>query len=555
MAWARRNGPSLGLGIALIASAALLITLSWDYTFFQDIWAMLLERPEAVTADSLLVPHNEHLVVFQVALTKLLIEVFGSTSAHPEMLMMVFTLLLAAVLFFAYVRRRVGPWPALLATIWLLFLGSGWPVLLWPFEIEFTAPIAAGIGMLLMLDREDRRGDIWACLLLIVGIGFGSLGVSFAAAALVDVFLKRKRRGWRRLWVAVIPVLLYGAWYLGWGQDAQRHMTLENVLNSPEYVLDGFAVAVGSLAGLGSSGAGAPPGEPEWGRPLLIALIALAILGIRRRGIPETFWPVGAAALSYWFLAAFNYIPGREAATNRYIYAAAVFVLLLAAELLRGVRFSAKALAIGAVVVLIALLPNLEQMRDGANWLEEQSVLTRANTAAIEIASRTVDPAFRLAPEISGTGSLISVSAGPYLEFTKKHGSPAYSVEELAEAPQVGRKYADIVLSQALPLSTEVRPGEFSAGGGEGCATQDAGTVTPTSEVELGPGITRIEVAPGADAGFSLRRFSEGEYPVVTEGAPGDSTTLLRIPRDRADTPWYLHVEASQLVRVCPAGS
>lgn len=552
MAWARRNAPSLGLAIALATSAALLIALSWDYTFFQDIWAMLLERPEEVSADSLLTPHNEHLVVFQVALEKLLIELFGATSAHPEMLVMVFTLLLAATLLFVYVRRRVGPWPALLAAVWLLFLGSGWPVLLWPFEIEFTAPIAAGIGMLLMLDREDRKGDVWACLLLIVGIGFGSLGVSFAAAALVDVFLKRKRRGWGRLWVGAIPLLLYGSWYLDWGQEAERHMTLENVLSSPEYVLDGFATAVGSLAGLGSSGAGVPPGQPEWGRPLLIVLIALAILGIRRRGIPETFWPVAAAALSYWALAAFNYIPGREAATNRYVYAAAVFVLLLAAELLRGVRFSAKALVIGAVLVLIALLPNLAQLKEGADWLEEQSILTRANTAAIEIASRTVDPEFRLAPEIAGTGSLINISAGAYLEFKEKHGSPAYTVAELAEAPEVGRRQADIVLAQALPLSTEITPESFLAGrGAENCieVPPDGG---PLEGIPLSPGVTRLEVSPGSGASFKLRRFAQAEFPVPTEAAPGESTTLLSIPRDHAPQQrWHLLVESQQLVRVC----
>jgi hypothetical protein len=553
MAWARRNGPYLGLGIALAAAAALLITLTWDYTFFQDTWAVLLDRQD-FSVDSFLQPHNEHLVVFQVAVEKLFVEIFGMTTARPEMLFLIAALLTAGALMFVYVRRRVGPWPALFAAILLLFLGSGWPVLLWPFEIEFAAPIAAGIGMLLLLEREDRIGDLWACLLLIVGIGFGSLGISFAAAALVDVFLKRRTRGWGRLWVAAVPLLLYGAWYLGWGHEAERHMTFENVLNSPHYVFDGFATAVGSLAGLSTTPV-TSPGEPEWGRPLLIALIALAVYGQwRRPGVSPTFWPLAAAALSYWALAAFNFIPGREAASTRYVYAGAAFVLLLAAELLRGVRFSPRALWIGAALTLVAVLPNLAQLKDGADWLEEQSVLTRADTGALEISRRTVPPSFGLGPELAGTSSLFIVTAGKYFEAVDEHGSPAYSPEELAEAPEGGRRWADVVLSQALPLSTEIEPGGFDPEGGAGsCTTVSPAVPAPAEGIALPAGATRIEVAPGPDANFKLRRFAAAEFPVPTEAVPGESTALLRIPRDRAPArQWHLQVEAQQPVRICP---
>ena len=69
--------------------------------------------------------------------------------------------------------------------------------------------------------------------------------------------------------------------------------------------------------------------------------------------------------------------------------------------------------------------------------------------------------------------------------------------------------------------------------------------------MQLAPGLTRIEVAPGPHADFSLRRFARGGYPVATEGAPGQSTTLLRIPRDRAPQPWFLQVSAIQQTRVC----
>ena len=66
-----------------------------------------------------------------------------------------------------------------------------------------------------------------------------------------------------------------------------------------------------------------------------------------------------------------------------------------------------------------------------------------------------------------------------------------------------------------------------------------------------GPGLNTIELAPGPHADFSLRRFASGEYPVETEGADGNSVTLLRVPRDASHQPWFLHIDATQSARVC----
>jgi hypothetical protein len=548
----RRNAPTVLLGAALLASALLVCALCWNLTFFQDTWAFLLDRQD-FSADSFFAPHNEHIVVLPVVITKLLLEVFGMTSGRPEMFAMTLTLLASGALLFFYVRRRVGPWPALMAASLLLFLGSAWPVLLWPFENEFTGAVMSGLAMLLLLDRNDRRGDIWACVALTVSVLFGSLGLSFAAAALVDVFLKRRSRGWRRAYIALVPLFLYVVWYLGWGHDAEHHLTLHNVLLSPAYAFEGFASALGALAGLSHYPVN-DPGTPDWGRPLLIGAIALVALGQRRKpGFSPGFWVVAAAGVSYWLLAAFNYIPGREAASTRYIYAGAVFILLMAVELLRGVRFSRNGLLIAGVLTICAIAPNVAQMKEGSDWLKGQTELTRADIGAMEIARRTVDPSFFLGSvETTGTASLLIVEAGKYFEAMDRWGSPAFTPAELASAPQPGRHYADLVLSQALPLSTETRLGVYDRGtSAENCVVLPEARTTPTTEVELAPGVTRIEVAPGPDAGFSLRRFASGEYPVVTEGAAGDSTTLLTIPRDNAPQPWFLHVEASQTARVC----
>jgi hypothetical protein len=544
-----RNAPNLLLGVVLAAAAAMTLALTWEMTFFQDTWAFLINRRE-LTADTLLTPHNEHIVFFPVLIENLLLRVFGMSSAAPEYVLLTLFLLATATLLYVYVRRRVGPWLALFATVLLLCLGPAWEVLLWPFEITFLGPILFGLAMLLALERGDRRGDVAACVFLICAIGFSGLGICFIAAAAVAVAMGPRQAWFSRAYIFVIPLLLYGAWYLGYGDEAESHLSLANMLASPRFVIDSVASSLGSMAGLGTPVGQAP--DPSWGRALLVGLAL--VLGLRqlrlRPRIHPGLWPVLAAALANWFLTAFNAFPGRDPMSSRYQYAGAVFILLILANLLKDVRPSRNVLIAGAVATALAVGPNLVILKDGRDLLEPQSVLTQADTAAIEIASRTVAPEFQLSQEVAGTPSLPNVYAGAYLEAVEEYGSPAYTPAELLAAPEAGRKQADIVLSQALPLSTVTELGAFEPGGGGEACVVPGGATGP--EVPLSPGLTRIEVAPGPPAEFRLRRFAvAGEHPVTTEGAPGDSVTVLRVPRDRARQPWFLLVEASQPARVC----
>lgn len=549
MAWPTRNAPVVLLGFALLASTVLVLMLQSDLTFFQDTWAFLMRRQE-FTADAFLDPHNEHIVVIPVAIEMLLVALFGMTSAGPEQVLLALLLAATAALLFVYVRRRIGPWPALYAAVLLLFVGPAWQVLLWPFEVGFVGSVCFGIATLLALDRGDGRGDRIACACLVVAVGFSSLGVAFAAAAAVDVLQRRRSHGLTRAYVAAVPALLFAVWWLGWGHTAEGHVSLDNVLAAPAYVFEGVATSLESLLGLSTIGADGI-GEPIWGRPLLIAAIAAVIVAqIRRPGFSPRLWPAAAAMATSWFLTAFNFVPGREAHSSRYMYAGAAFVLLVAADLLRGTRFGRRGLVFGAVVTIAAVGPNLVALRDGKDSFYEQTVLTRSDLAAIEIAHRTVDPLFTLIPETAGTPSLIDIQADRYLTAVREHGSPAYTPAELATAPAAGRRQADIVLSRALPLSTETIVGGAGAGppGGECVAVAGGGGGEPG--VTLGPGVTRIEVPAGGDAKFTLGRFAAG-YPVTTEGAPGNSTTLLEIPADAVERPWRLRVEAAQRVAVC----
>jgi hypothetical protein len=548
-AWAVRNGPVLGLALVLVAAATLLLALTSGLTFYQDTWAFLVDR-RSFGVDSVLEPHNEHIVVIPVILQQLMLAAFGMTSALPEYILLTVMLCITSVLLFVYVRRRLSPWLALIFAALLIFVGPAWETLLWPFEICFVGSMMFGIATLLALERGDRRGDVAATIFLVVSLGFNSLGLAFVVAAAVDIFQNPRGRRLGRAYVAAVPLLLFAAWYLAFGRKAGSELSLQNVLELPRYVLDSIGASLEALLGLSDSRAGSPA-PFEWGRLLVLAFIGLVAFGQwRKPGFSAQLWPVAAAAATYWVLAGLNHSAAREPTSSRYLYASGAMMLLIAANLLVGVRFGRRGLLICGAVAVAAIASNLVILKDGNNYLENQTVLTKANLGAMEIARQTIDPHFVPSPETSGTGSLVNVEAAKYFPAIDEFGSPAYTPSELAEAPAPGPYYADVILSEALPLTALTRPGGYAAGSAD-CVTLPAGSATPTSETRLAPGLTIIEVGPGPPAAISLRRFAQGEYPATAASAPGNSTTELNIPADIAPQPWYLHLEASQRARVC----
>ncbi len=158
-------------GTLLFAAAVLIaggVLLNWlsELTFWRDEWAFILNR-RGSGLDTYLDPYVEQLVAIPIAIYKLLIAVFGLESPIPFQVASTLVFLTSIVALFVYVRRRVGEWLALAAALPILFLGPSWDDLLFPFQIAFFAPVACGLGALLALDREDRRGDVIACALLV----------------------------------------------------------------------------------------------------------------------------------------------------------------------------------------------------------------------------------------------------------------------------------------------------------------------------------------------------------------------------------------------------
>jgi hypothetical protein len=542
-----RNTPQILLLALMFVAAVVTLILVRHLTFFADSWEFLMNRRH-LTVHAVFEPHNEHIVVLPVLITQLFLRVFGMTSAMPEYVLLTIFCVATAGLVFEYVRRRIGPWPALFAAALLLFLGPAFEVLLWTFEISYVGSMFFGLLMLLALEERTRRADIVACVALILCFSFSSLGIAFAVAGITSI-LVAPRETWRpRAFAVVIPIVLYGLWWIGWGHNAETHLTIQNIAASPTYVVEAAAVGVGALTGLGTNPSSFVV-EPIWGRIFLVALVVGFIVLIRnRKRVDPVIWPIAVAAVFNWFLTAFNYIPGRDADVSRYQYLSAVLILLLVASLLRGTRISKRWLVVGGVLTALAILPNLAVLHKGREYLASETILTRSDTAALEIARPTVIPNFGFPPEVTGTGALINITAGQYFEAVDEFGSPAYSQAELETAQPQGRRQADIVLSHALPITAETEVGvEGDAGG---CIA--AGGAAGAAEVPLAGEEVFIEVPPGTEAQPQLRRFSEvGEFPVSLAKIPAESVMKVHIPADESKLPWNLHITSSRQVQVC----
>jgi hypothetical protein len=546
----------LCLAVLTAASWAVLLVLQSHLIFRLDEWNFLLRRLDWGVEDFLR-PHNVHIALAPVSVYKLLLATFGMDSAFPFQVVATLVFLISGVLLFVYLRRRVGDWPALLGSALILFLGAAYIDLLWPFQIGFSGSIAAGLGALLALDRDDQVGDRIACALLAVSISFSELGVPFVAGALVIVLVGE--RPWiRRLYLAFVPLALYAGWWLGWGHTAKSAFSMDNVLDSPVFVFDAASQTTASLLGLATplTGSGTRTGSLtvglNWGRILLVVEIGLGAWRFRRLGrVPLPFWVAVAMGASFWFLTAFNAeaaLQEREPTASRYQYPGAVFLLLIAAEIIRGMRVSKRGLVLGSAVTAAAVLSGLWFLHLGySNNLKPRSDALRAELAAVEIARDRVQPGLVVPAAFNPI-----VSAVSYLDAADANGSPAYSGSELASSSQAARVSADNLLVQILGIKLGRDHASSSGAGSQSATSCRTVAATPTGVTGLAfqPGQVTLRPRPGASAEVLLGRFADG-FPVHLGTLAHGRPSAMKLPADRSPHFWRLGLQGDGKVTVC----
>jgi hypothetical protein len=525
-------------GAAMLVSGVLLLHWMGRLTFWRDEWDFLLHR-RSWSPNTFLDPFVEQLLAIPTLIYRVLVTTFGMDSPLPFQVTAVLLFLLSVGVLFIYVRRRAGEWLALAAILPILFLGPSWDDLLFPFQMALFGSVACGIGALLALERRDRAGDLAAMALLMVALLFFDLGVPFVAAATVELALGRDR--WRRAYVVVVPTVMWLLWYAGWGHNADTFISFHNAANAPNYVLDGLASSLATLVGLGLALGDYQTGPLDWGRPLLVLALILAGWRLHQLGRPSgRLLGVLVLLLGFWSLTALNTSPLAPATAGRYQYLGIVLMVLVAAELVRGLEIRRWAIAGVVIVGAAAALANGVRLRDAAHTLAGIAQQQRGDLAALELLRGQVAPEFELTEENSGVDYLGTLDAGSYFSAVDAYGSPAYTPAELATAPEAGRVGADKVFASALGVglapAQDVHP--------VNCVS-----ARPLSPIAVPPGGLLLRAA-AADVQVSLRRYATQSFPISLGSLTRGEQRLLRIPPDRSPRPWALQLSGPK-VQVC----
>jgi hypothetical protein len=541
-------------GVSLLA----FVLLYWEgrkTTFNFDEWNFLMNRRDW-TVGTFLEPHNEHLSLVPIAIYKLLFVTVGIEDYAPYRITIILLHLLCVALLFLLVRQRIGDVLGAIVVVPILFLGTAWQDLLWPFQIGYLASIAAGLGTLLALERRTLAGDVTASVLIAVALASSSIGLSVVVLALVELLA---RRDLRRLWLVAVPVALYTLWSLVYGnpraapgaENGLWPLLRQNIPDTPGYVANAAAGAFGALTGWGG----------DWGRPLLIvAAIGIAIWLATSRPFSVRALAVLAAAAVYWGLAGLFRAQLNAPGESRYLYFGAILLVLLGVEFLRGVSLPNRAVALFGALAVVFAISNFGPLQDGSRRLQATTAVVAPKIGALEIAGRSTDPAYRPVPDLAP-----DISAGPYFETIDELGSPADRPEEITRRIESERQAADTVLAEALALRLEpmgmaptpgTRPQIDAAVLGEvtlrtGCVTFQPSAQGAALDLTVPPTGLAITTSDTTSVEARARQFAS-TFPATAIGSlPPSSVGVLRIPARRGLGPWHLRLTPTAPVTAC----
>jgi hypothetical protein len=544
-----RRGAEIALGLAMAVAIGLIVHatngqgFAIDELFYYGRVALkegaLVHYASPFSPEYLLAPFNGHLALGGRFVYE---TVFATVGAHYTVFVVINALGIcaAAGLLFVFARRRIGDVAALAPALLILFFGIAREQFLWPLDFNTSVALAAGLAAILCLQREDRRADLPACLLLALSAAMIEVGLAFLVGAALLIALDRDRL--RRAWIVIAPLVLYAAWWVWSARFDQGETELSNIVDAPKTAFDSIAVSLGALTGTNS------PIPASFGTDLttlgkVLAIIGLVALVVRiaRGGLPRTIWVWLAVAGTYWALLA---IAARSPQSTRYLLVSAVLVLLIAADCFRRPLSN----RVGAALVVVALLPlpaNIDAMMTGKdeNVLRTDIAKTRAELAMVELAGRRVDPAYVVSadPRVAelGGGLYLGIPAGAILDAAEQNGSIAYSLDELAEQPEEIRAIADAALVGAIPV--ELEP-SHSPGAGLTCRTTKPRGKRP-AVVPLGTGFNLVRVSGPGTPLIGVRRFAtSGPGVPIARLRPG-GWAALKLPQD-GEKDWQLVTKA-----------
>ncbi len=532
------------LVVAMVVSAALILVLGRDLTFWSDELDWLTFAGDFTPAH-LLTPHNSHLIATTRVIYEGLPRIFG-TDYLPFRILGIVSLQACAVLVFVLVRRRLGAAVAVLPAIVLLFFGSAQDMFISPLGIPFTLSIGLGLGALVAVERRSLGGDVLAMALLILSMLSHTFGTIVAIGLLVFYAVDRGRR--RELWVPLVPLFLWFAWWL-WARHFDQGITsASNLLGTPLFLVEAAGAALEGMVGL--------PPDSDVGSLLkiifdLAAIVGAVLIAIRLatgRGTAWT-WAYLATLLAFWAGIGLAEGDGREPDTPRYLFFGAIMIVLIAAELFRDRVPSTRVYRWLLALALVCLIGNLSLLLRTAPDYARDADEVAAQLGALDASGSPFVADLRVSDLGPPASSQIAATEAAIRDFEDAVGPLGFTASEIREQSEEVRRSADFVLVRGLGIASV----DIPAKGGPrtaGCVTTQPGADGYTS-FELEPGLNVVELVRdtgAAGAELDLGRYAEVPDVAIGELREGREAAVL-LPDDESGDPWLARTTGA--VRVC----
>ena len=523
------------LALAIAIAAAVAFREGRNMTFTPDEWFWVISSP-GMDLKTAFLTSTGHLQLVPRVVYKVLLEAFGTDYVWYRLLTVV-ALALTVTLFYRYLSRRVGPVIALIAAIIMLFFGSDALHLIRGNGFTILLSIACGIGALLALERDDRRGDVGACLLLVLGLSTYTNALPFVAGAGVYLLIGRE---WKRLWVPLVPVVLYGGWkiWLGTTGPSSWGGTLhtENFVRIPAWIFDALSSILSAITGLGYGFAETSASGPDdlIGPVLAVLFIAALVWRLSRGSIGRGIWVTLAIGATLWSIQCLASDPAfpdfRSADDTRYLYPGAIVVFMIGAELCAGKAWPRPALVAFVLVALFGLATNFNQIieyskqyrLDSAGY---QRTISTYGVYLDESRGRPVDPITE--PVIGPTFDELNAAMA-----SRPFGGISLTTDELLALPESDRAETDSLLAGYFGIS-------LTAGGrptGHCAVVEKSGDGSFESVLPAG----RVILETGRMGGrISLGRFADAAT-VDLGRIPPRAVRNLTTAEPLVDPPWRI---------------
>ena len=435
----RVAGTTWVFALAAALAGVTLLALGQGLTFFADEWAVIEGR--TLDLDSFVRPFNEHWLGTTILVYRLMQSAFGLGSYVPYLVLLVGLHIVVASEVFVLVRRSAGPLAGLAAGVLMLYFGSGFENLFWAMQIGFVGAAALGFGAMLLLDGTPSRSRaVAAMFLLTVAVTTSGMGLVFVAAIGLELLVDRSRRP--LIYAAVVPAMLYVAWYMALGRSgvatARDPFTLEALGQIPAFAVQGLGAAGGAISGVG----------PVLGLalPVLVAVLVIGRLATGR-GLPaRTVGCLGGIFVLYVLTGLVRAQLVTDAALyTRYTYFAGPLLLVAIGALVGpdvvafhgSPRLRTIVLAAAGTILTLALVWNVRLLIEGRDLFLERAGRTRA---LVTVALSDLPPGVErdrtliLVPSPASLERLINAHGSPLSDPLVVGGLPPISEAAMADA-------------------------------------------------------------------------------------------------------------------------